>query len=83
MASTTTKFSFTRLEGTNQAGYNSINALIDSIDLNLFPIIPSIGSIIIFDTSAGSVPTGWSIVTPSGSGLPTLSGTYNYIKRVS
>lgn len=82
MASTTTNFSFTRLEGTDKAGYNSINTLIDSIDIILNPIMPPIGSVIVFNSSLGaSIPTGWATVTPTSSGLPVLNAPYSYIQR--
>lgn len=79
----TTNYGFTLLSGSDQAGYNSINTLITSIDNNLYTRVAVPGMIMVFDTSVGSAPTGWTNkgVSISGSGLPTLSSPYVYIKK--
>ena len=74
----TSNFGFLELNGSEQAGYNSINSLVTDIDNKLYTrgIFP--GMVVAFD-GATSVPTGWSVVT--GNGLPTLTGSYKWIKK--
>jgi hypothetical protein len=81
----TSNFGFTLLSGSDQAGYNSINTLITSVDVQLYSRIAKPGMIMVFDTSVGSVPTGWNNLgtSISGSGLPTLNSSYIYIKKAS
>ena len=78
----TTNFGITLLNGSDTAGYSSINTVIQSVDTALAKI-NVIGMIMIFDTSLGSVPTNYTNITNTVAGLPTLSGTYVYIKKTS
>ena len=74
----TSNFSFLQLTGSDTAGYNSINSLITDIDNKLYARAVFPGMVVAFD-GATSVPTGWSEVT--GNGLPTLTGSYKWIKK--
>lgn len=81
----TTNYGFTLLTGSDIAGYNSINTLITSIDTNLYARVAVPGMIMVFDSSIGSTPTGWTSLGTSitSSGLPTLSSPYVYIKKAA
>lgn len=79
----TTNFSITLLNGSDTAGYSSINTIIQSIDTALYTKTNVIGMIMIFDTSLGTVPTNWTNLTNTVAGLPTLSGTYVWIKKTT
>jgi hypothetical protein len=79
----TTNFGITLLNGSDTAGYSSINTVIQSVDTALNTKTNVIGMIMIFDTSLGSVPTNWSNLTNTVAGLPTLSGTYVWIKKIT
>lgn len=85
----TSNFNFTLLTGSDQAGYNSINTLITSIDVELYKRATVPGMVLVLDTSITSAATmeanGWSSMGTaiSGSGLPTLSSPYVYIKKVA
>lgn len=79
----TTNFNFTLLAGSDEAGYNSINTLITSIDNELYDRVAVPGMVVAYDTS-GSIPTGWTNLGQNpGSGLPDLSGdtVYTWIKK--
>lgn len=79
----TTNYGFTLLNGSDTAGYTSINTIITSIDNALQYKTNVAGMIIVFDTSVGGVPNGWTSLgtTVSASGLPTLTSPYVYIKK--
>jgi len=79
----TTNFGITLLNGSDTAGYSSINTVIQSVDTALNTKTNVIGMIMIFDTSLGSVPANWSNLTNTVSGLPTLGSTYVWIKKVA
>jgi hypothetical protein len=74
----TTNYNFLQLNGSDTAGYNSINALITDIDNKLYSRAVFSGMIVAFNGSYAN-PTGWSDI--SGSGLPTLSGSYKWIVK--
>lgn len=74
----TQRFGFTKLTGSDTAGYSSINTVIDSIDGIMYSSTPPIGSIVIFDGT--NLPTGWTTVT-APTGMPTLNSPYSYIRR--
>jgi len=79
----TTNFGFKHLEGTDEAGYNSINELVTDIDNELYDRVAVPGMVMIFDT-AGSIPTGWTNLGQNpGNALPDLSGdtVYTWIKK--
>lgn len=84
MASTTSNFGFTKLEGTDQAGYNSINALITSIDNQVYAKVAVPGMVIMWNTSNGAVPSGWADVTSAlvTAGAASVTG-YKYIQKAS
>lgn len=77
----TSNFNFLQLAGSDTAGYNSINALITDIDNKVYARVAVPGMIIIWDTSSGAVPTGWTSLTNSPADLPALTGNYIYIKK--
>lgn len=79
----TSNFNFTLLSGSDQAGYNSINTLVTSIDVELYTRVAKPGMIMVHDTSIGTAPTGWTNLgtSISSSGLPTLTAPYVYIKK--
>ena len=81
----TTNYGFTLLQGSDIAGYNSINTLITSIDTNMYTRVAKPGMIMVFDSSIGSTPTGWTSLgtSVSSSGLPTLTAPYVYIKKAA
>ena len=79
----TTNFSITLLNGSDTAGYSSINTIIQSIDTAFYTKTNVIGMIMIFDTSLGLVPNNWTNLTNTVTGLPTLSGTYVWIKKTT
>ena len=79
----TSNFSFSTLGSADTAGYGTINELITSIDTSLYTRVAKPGMIMVHDTSIGGVPTSWTNKGTSiaGSGLPTLSSPYVYIKK--
>ena len=84
----TTYLQFTKLTGTETAGYSSINTIIDSIDLKLRYKTISPGMIVIFEwatplTLVANIPAGWALIGAGQtvSGLPTLTGNYYWIKK--
>jgi hypothetical protein len=77
----TTNYNFLQLNGSDTAGYNSINALITDIDNKLYTRVAVPGMIVLWDTSSGAVPTGWSSLTNSPANLPAVTGSYVYIKK--
>lgn len=79
----TTNFGITLLNGSDTAGYSSINTVIQSVDTALNTKTNVIGMIMIFDTSLGSPPTNWSNLTNTVAGLPTLSSPYVWIKKTT
>jgi hypothetical protein len=80
----TSNYGFDLLTGSSKAGWNSINSLITSIDNQLYARVAVPGMIVIWDTTAGSVPTGWTDVTTTlgTAGFATPAG-YKYIKKAS
>ena len=74
----TSKFNFLELTGNDPAGYNSINSLITDIDTKLYARAIFPGMIVAFD-GATDIPIGWAVVT--GNGLPTLTGSYKWIRK--
>ena len=82
---TTTNLTFTLLDLNDTAGYNSINTVITSIDNKLRYRMPPTGAVMLWDTAAtgtyGIIPTGWESLGASVSGLPTLTGSYVYIRK--
>lgn len=84
MADTTSHFGFTKLSGTDQAGYNSINTLITSIDNEVYARVAVPGMVIMWDTTAGSAPSGWTDVTSTltAAGAASVTG-YLYIRKDS
>jgi hypothetical protein len=78
----TSNFGFTLLTGSDKAGWNSINSLITSIDNQMYARAVVPGMIMIWDTTSGSVPTGWTDVTTAlgTAGFATPVG-YKYIKK--
>lgn len=79
----TTNFGITLLNGSDTAGYSSINTVIQSVDSALNTKTNVIGMIMVFDTSLGTVPANWSNLTNTVAGLPTLSGNYVWIKKTA
>jgi hypothetical protein len=79
----TTNYGITLLNGSDTAGYSSINTVIQSVDSALNTKTNVIGMIMIFDTSLGKIPTNWSNLTNTVAGLPTLSGNYVWIKKTA
>lgn len=77
----TDNFGFLELTGSNTAGYNSINALITSIDNELYNRVAKPGMIMMWDTGDNPLPTGWSSLGNTVTGLPTLTSTKVYIKK--
>jgi hypothetical protein len=77
----TNNFGFLELSGSNTAGYNSINALITSIDNELYDRVAKPGMIMMWDTSDNPLPTGWSSLGNTVTGLPTLTSSKVYIKK--
>ena len=79
----TTNYNFTLLNGSDTAGYSSINTVVNSIDNALQYKTNVAGMIMVFDTSVSAVPNGWTSLGTSilSSGLPTLSSPYVYIKK--
>lgn len=77
----TSHFSFLELTGSNIAGYNSINALITDIDTKLYDRVAKPGMIMLWDTADNPLPTGWSSLGATVTGLPTLTSTKVYIKK--
>lgn len=82
---TTTNFGFTLLDLSDIAGYNSINTLIQSVDDILKYRMPPKGAIMMWDAGAvgtyGNLPQGWDNLGNTVAGLPTLTGTYVYIRK--
>lgn len=82
---TTDTFQFRKLLTSDIAGYKSINLLIDSIDKQLRYRMPPLGSVMMWDSGAtgtyGALPTGWESLGNTVAGLPTLTGTYVYIRK--
>lgn len=78
----TNNFKFMHLEGSDIAGYNSINALITDIDNELYARVAVPGMIMIFQGT--TPPTGWTDYTSSmsGSGL-TLPAGHIWIRKAS
>lgn len=79
----TSNFGFLQLLGSDTAGYNSINSLITDIDTKIYQRVAVPGMTMIWDTSDGSVPTGWTSLGTTVTGLPTLTSTKIYIKKAS
>ena len=82
----TTNYNFTLLNGSDTAGYSSINTVITSIDNALQYKTNITGMIMVFDSSVYSppaAPTGWANLgtTIVNSGLPALTSPYIYIKK--
>lgn len=77
----TSNFSFLQLAGSDIAGHNSINALITSIDTQLYNRVAKPGMIMMWDTNDNPLPTGWSSLGNTVTGLPTLTSTKIYIKK--
>lgn len=77
----TNKFNFLQLAGTDTAGYNSINALITDIDNKIYDRVAKPGMIMMWDTSDNPLPTGWSSLGNTVTGLPTLTSTKVYIRK--
>lgn len=82
----TSNFNLLQLSGSDTAGYNSINALITDIDNKLYARVAVPGMIIIWQSAAGAVPTGWqeltSSTTPTLATMPSLSAGLKWIKKV-
>jgi hypothetical protein len=80
----TANFRLMHLEGSDTAGYNSINALITDIDNELYARVAVPGMVIMWRTAAGAVPPGWTDVTSTltGAGAATITG-YKYIEKAS
>ena len=78
----TNNFKFMHLEGSDIAGYNSINALITDIDNELYAKVAVPGMVIMWRTSAGAVPSGWTDVTSTltSAGAASITG-YQYIEK--
>jgi hypothetical protein len=76
----TTNFGFKHLEGSDEAGYNTINELITDIDNELYARVAKPGMIMIFDDTA-TIPTGWSSLGATPTGLPALTSPYIWIKK--
>lgn len=79
----TSNFNLLQLNGSDIAGYNSINSLITDIDNKLYSRVAVPGMTMIWDTADGSVPTGWISLGNTVTGLPTLTSTKIYIKKAS
>jgi len=73
----TTHFAFKHLEGSDEAGYNTINELITDIDNELYDRVAVPGMIMLWAT--GTAPTGWSeltaLTTPTLNDMNTAFGT--------
>ena len=81
---TTTNLNFTLLNGSETAGYSSINTITQSVENSLRYRVVPVGTIMVIDTGVGSVPaTGWDDLgtSISGSGLPTLNAGWKYIRK--
>ena len=76
----TSNFNFTLLVGSDEAGYNSINSLITSIDNELYDRVAKPGTIVVFN-DVGTIPTGWSSLGATPAGLPALSSPYIWIQK--
>lgn len=82
ISNATARFGLMHLEGSDTAGYNTINALITDIDNELYAKVAVPGMVVMWRTSAGSVPSGWTDVTSTveGAGAATVTG-YKYIEK--
>ena len=78
----TTNFSITLLNGSDTAGYSSINTIIQSIDTALFRKTNVMGMVMIYDDVA-TIPAGWVPLTAVTLGLPLLTPPYIYIKKTT
>ena len=78
----TNNFSFLHLNGSDIAGFNSINALITDIDTKLDTRVTEPGMVMMWRTAAGSIPTGWTDVTAAltSAGAASITG-YKYIEK--
>lgn len=76
----TLNFSFLELSGSEKAGHNTINALINDIDDKLDERVTEPGMVIIYE--GGAAPPGWSNFTASmtSSGV-TLPPGHIWIKK--
>lgn len=73
----TTNYGFKTIDGTDTAGYTSINSVITSIDTQLQDKAFKSGMVILYVGAAA--PSGWTIDTTSG--LPTKPSGYIWIKK--
>jgi len=89
----TTNYSFKTLNGTDTAGYTSINSVITSIDTELEDLTFVSNMVILYYSAASPTVSGWTLapasVSPPGTagrgggdtGLPVVSGNYWWIKK--
>jgi hypothetical protein len=77
--SPTTHFAFTKLAGTDVAGHNSINAVVDTIDTSLYNAFT--GMIVLYQ--GATAPSGWSDVDAAlvAAGGPASGTGYIWIKK--
>lgn len=73
----TTNYSFKTLNGSDVAGYTSINSVIGSIDTQLEDLTFVTNMVIMY--AGASAPSGWTI--DSTAGLPTPPTGYIWIKK--
>jgi hypothetical protein len=81
----TSNFGFTLLQGSDKAGYNSINSLVTSIDNAVYAKVAIPGMIMMWNPSGGGSlsGSGWTDVTTTlvSAGFPALPGSYKYIQK--
>jgi hypothetical protein len=73
----TTNYNFTKLSGTDIAGYSSINVVIDSIDQQLDTHFSSM----ILVWPGASAPAGWQAYTPPTGSMPALPVNHIWIQK--
>ena len=73
----TTNYSFKTLNGSDVAGYTSINSVIGSIDTQLEDLTFVTDMVIMYEGVAA--PSGWTI--DSTAGLPSIPAGYIWIKK--
>ena len=81
----TTNFGITLLNGSDTAGYSSINTVVQSVDTALNTKTNVMGMIMILDTSVTpTAPPNWtSLGSGLSVGLPTLTLPFVWIKKTT
>lgn len=83
----TTNFKFNQLQGSDEAGYNTINSLITDIDNELYARVAVPGMVMLLDTTVTTTATiatrGWTVLGQNpGAPLTDLTGSnYTWIKK--